>query len=429
MDTRTDSVSALVAQGAALAGRGAHADAAHAFKRALSLAPTPHLDALLGLGSSLAALSDFANAREAFGIALALKPAARDVHLRLYELEQILGDRAAALAHLNAALETDRIISTLARRMPAKLTVLALYRPGMFEANTPYDFILDPETTTIHHVYLRDDENDVPDGTAWPTFDLMVNAIAESDAARPALRAAEKVFARYAGPTLNSPRVVAQMDRESVAARFRDSTLVQAPPIERVSRASLVTGSVPALPFLIRPLGSQAGIDLAKIGSRADLSAYLDARPASAEFYVTEFVEYKNADGFYRKYRVIFVAGEPFAYHAAISPNWMIHYYNAPMLENAWMRAEEEAFIDDLDAVFPSSLGAGLREIAARFGVEYFGIDCSIAPDGRVLLFEADTAMLVHGTDDPKMFGYKIRGFVAVRDALGALIARKLARL
>lgn len=425
----TESVNTLVQRGAQLANAGAHGEAADAFKRALSLTSTPHLEAVLGLGSSLAALSDFANARESFRVALLIEPDQRDVHLRLYELEQILGDPAAALTHLNAGLANDRVLTTRARQLPPKLTVLALFRPGMFEANTPYDFVLDPKTTTIHHVYLQDDANAVPSLAALPPFDLLMNAIAESDAAKPALAAAEKVFAQYAGPTINAPQLVAQMDREGVAALFRDSKLVQAPPIVRVNRGAFTDGTLPPMPFLIRPIGSQAGIDLARIAEASELHAYLDARPENAAFYVTEFVDYKKADGYYRKYRIIFVDGKPFAYHAAVSPNWMIHYYNAPMMENAWMRNEEEAFIDDLASVFGGSLAAGLEEIAARFGVEYFGIDCSIAPDGRVLLFEADTAMLVHGTDDPTRFTYKYRGFVAVRDALAALIATKLGRV
>jgi hypothetical protein len=423
----SESPAAQVAHGAALAQAGRHGEAADIFRSVLARGGAPDLDALLGLAASLAALGEFASAREAFSIALELRPGSRDVQLRLYEIEQILGNCEAALDHLQAALDQNPLISTPARRRPARTTLLALSRAGMFEANTPYEFVVDPETVTLHRWYLRDDEHDVPDLTHLPEFDLLVNAIAESDAAKPALRAASRVFATYTGPKLNAPDAVATMDREGVAALFRDSALVNAPPIARRSRAALLAAP-PAFPFLIRPIGSQAGVDLAKIDDAAQIAAYLAERPDRDEFYVTDFVDYRGADGFFRKYRVIFVAGEPFAYHAALSPNWMIHYYNAPMAENAWMREEEARFIDDISTVFAGPLMDGLREIAARFGVEYFGIDCSIAPDGRVLLFEADSAMLVHGTDDPVMYGYKIRGFERVRDALAALIDRKLGR-
>ncbi len=40
-------------------------------------------------------------------------------------------------------------------------------------------------------------------------------------------------------------------------------------------------------------------------------------------------------------------------------------------------------------------------------GLDYFGIDCAEAPDGRLLVFEVDTAMIVHDMDDADLFPYK----------------------
>ena len=42
-----------------------------------------------------------------------------------------------------------------------------------------------------------------------------------------------------------------------------------------------------------------------------------------------------------------------------------------------------------------------------RLGLDYFGIDCAETPDGRLLLFEADVAMIVHAMDPPDPFAYK----------------------
>jgi hypothetical protein len=112
----------------------------------------------------------------------------------------------------------------------------------------------------------------------------------------------------------------------------------------------------------------------------------------------------------------------------AISPRWMIHYYNAPMTENAWMRDEEHAFMRDIRAVFDGVRGAALREIAAAIPLDYFGIDCSIAPDGRVLLFEASAAMLVHANDPVDLFPYKAEYVPRIFRALEALFAKRLAR-
>ena len=62
--------------------------------------------------------------------------------------------------------------------------------------------------------------------------------------------------------------------------------------------------------------------------------------------------------------------------------------------------------------------------ICAALPFDYFGIDCAEAPDGRLLLFEADVAMFVHAMHDRVLFAYKdapmARLFAAFRDLLGA---------
>jgi hypothetical protein len=102
----------------------------------------------------------------------------------------------------------------------------------------------------------------------------------------------------------------------------------------------------------------------------------------------------------------------------------MIHYYNAAMADHAWMREEEARFLAAPEAVFDGAPGAALREIAAAVPLDYFGIDCAIARDGRLLLFEADAAMLVHGTDPPDLYPYKRAAFERIRDAVSALLDR-----
>jgi hypothetical protein len=159
-------------------------------------------------------------------------------------------------------------------------------------------------------------------------------------------------------------------------------------------------------PLVIRPVDSQAGRDLACVANDDELAAYRERTDVPA-FYVMPFIDCALADGYYRKYRVIVVDGVPYPYHLAISRHWMIHYYNTPMREQAWMREEEERFLSGFEPVFGAKLQKALEEIASILGLEYLGVDCSIDRNGRLVIFEADPAMIVHAGDDPELFGYK----------------------
>jgi hypothetical protein len=351
-------------------------------------------------------------------------PAARDAHLRLYEVEQMLGQPQAAIAHLRMALRTSRIVTLTAKREPAELTLLALTRVAQWEANTPLELIVDTDRVTLHRYYIDDTDTALAD-EALPPYDVLFNSIAESDSAANALRLARTFAERARREPLNAPEAVAAIGRTQVAACFAASPSIVAPPIERVTPAMLLERTI-AESLIVRPAGSQAGIGLARIDDTAALRAYLAER-TDPEYFVMPFIDYRNDDGFFRKYRVMFVAGQPYACHLAISPRWMIHYYNAAMAEHQWMRDEEARFIANLDSVFTGTLATALAEIAAAIPLEYFGIDCAIARDGRLLLFEADAAMLVHGTDPPDLYPYKRAGFERIQTALTALIEQRRA--
>jgi glutathione synthase/RimK-type ligase-like ATP-grasp enzyme len=349
-------------------------------------------------------------------------PGSRDAHQRLYEVEQMLGQPAAGIAHLRLALQGSRVVTLPALDAPAKLTVLALSRVAQWEANTPLELIIDTQHTTLHRYYIDDVDTQLPPGDV-PAYDVLFNSIGESERAASALKLAE-LFAECAlRRPINPPEIVATIGRTAVAQRFAASANVIAPAVERVEAGALRAHAV-AEPLVVRPVGSQAGIGLARVASRQELHAYLDEQTHSA-YFVMPFVDYRNDDGFFRKYRVMFVDGKPYACHLAISPRWMIHYYNAAMAEHQWMRDEEARFIANLDEVFTSRLRDALDEISAAIPLEYFGIDCAIARDGRLLLFEADAAMLVHGTDPPDLYPYKRAGFERIQTALMELLSKR----
>jgi hypothetical protein len=394
-----------------------HIPAARADKAAPSTLPKARLMSAPGADSSIVAL------RAAAYALLRREPDHRDAHLRLYELEQMLGTPAAAVAHLRAAVRESPVVPATRSAAANGLRVLALTRIAPWEANVPLELVIDEERIALTRFYLEGSESASDVLAQLPRYDRLFNAIAESDDAQPALALAGAVAAASGGPCINAPAVVATLRRDRVAALFADSSTIVAPRTQRVDRTA-IDASIVAAPIVIRPVGSQAGIGLARIETVDELRDYL-ARETARTFYVMPFVDYAAADGLFRKYRIVFVDGRAYPCHLAISPRWMVHYYNAAMSEHAWMRDEEARFIADLGAVFHGTLAAALDEIAAAIPIEYFGIDCAIANDGRLLLFEADAAMLVHGSDPADLYPYKRAGFERIQAALtDLLIAR-----
>jgi hypothetical protein len=145
---------------------------------------------------------------------------------------------------------------------------------------------------------------------------------------------------------------------------------------------------------------------LVKLENASAIEAYL-REWTEAEFYLAPFVDYSNRDGLFRKYRIALIDGRPFVCHMAISRHWMIHYLNAGMKNDPAKRAEEARFMANFDSYFAVRHAAAFRTIAERSGLEYLPIDCGETPDGKLLVFEVGTGMIVHSMDPPELFPYK----------------------
>jgi hypothetical protein len=165
-----------------------------------------------------------------------------------------------------------------------------------------------------------------------------------------------------------------------------------------------VTGE--SFPIIARPVGSHGGQGLERLSDRAELAIYLQRQPG-ADFFASPFIDYRSADGLYRKSRVALIEGRAFGCHLAISPNWMVHYLNADMAGNANNRAEEARFLTHFDEEFGARHRAAFAAIAERTGLDYAQLDCAETSDGRLLLFEIGTAMIVHAMDPVDVFPYK----------------------
>jgi hypothetical protein len=340
----------------------------------------------------------------------------------LATIEQLFGRVESGIARQRAALDRQPLYRSPQSAEPASLRLLALAAPGDIGANTPLEFLLEGSDVALDTLYV------VPGRTLperLPPFDLAIVAVGESDANRPVLAEIARLVASWTAPVLNDPARIASLSREAVAARLRDVPGLLAPGTRRVARAALAAQPV-SFRLIVRPVDSHAGRGLARIDDRAGLEAYLAARGEDS-FFTAPFVDYRSADGLFRKYRIVFIEGAPYACHMAIRDQWMIYYLNAGMHESAGKRAEEARFMADFDHDFARRHGAALAAVAERIALDYFAIDCGELPDGRLVLFEADVAMIVHAMDAPEIFPYKGPQMRKVFDAFRAMLRRRAA--
>ncbi len=332
---------------------------------------------------------------------------------------------------LQAAALQMRTTYTCRHGAGAGLQVLVFVTGGDVMSNAPIDFLCEDSDLTLHFLHM-----DASDSVDIPPHDIAFVAMGHSETNRPVLEHLGPILANWDRPVMNAQTAhILNLTRDGTSALFAGSPVVLAPANLTVSRAAveaLAGGAAPGdlgtgftYPLLIRPLDTHGGKGLEKIDGPSGWAAYL-ARYPEAGFFLAPFVDYSRADGLFRKLRITFIDGRPFATHLAVSEHWLVHYISAGMLENADKRAEEAAWMAGFYTDFAVRHAEALREIAEKVGVDYFSIDCAELADGRLLLFEADVASIVHALDPVEVFPYKRPAMRTLFDAFQAALAARV---
>lgn len=330
---------------------------------------------------------------------------------------QLRGDRELSMEMQAQALAIQQLYSppcALADRGAAVLRLLVIMGPGDLMSNSPIEFLLEDTDVALDIVYVTD-ELDLPE--VLPAHDLLFIAIAESEANIPLLNKIETAIESWPHPVLNRPARIACLSRDSNCALLKSVPGVDMPTtvrisrqaLEQMSRGEILLSSVlddGDFPVIVRPVDSHAGKGLEKLNDAGAIADYLRGI-SNSEFYVSRFVDYRGADGQFRKYRIVLIEGRPFVCHMGISAHWMIHYLNAGMAEDAGKRDEEARFMTDFDAGFARRHADAFRAINERIGLDYVGIDCAETAEGKLLIFEVDSCMIVHAVDSVDIFPYK----------------------
>lgn len=343
--------------------------------------------------------------------------------------------KPSALAVQGLALQMNRLYRLKnARAVPAPVKVLVLKAPGDLMTNTPFECLLQRADLQVDVLYV---DQDLPPDVRLPEHDVILNAACALDHNADALARIAALTHGHERRVLNRPERVAHTTRDAAYALLGKVPGICMAHTVRLPRERVLEAAAGAFdlsevvdgryPFIVRPVGSHAGQGLVKVSDRHELAAYLEGSQVP-EYYVAPFIDYSDADGLFRKYRIVMIDGKPFLCHMGISSQWMVHYPYPEMIGHPERRVAEADMMATFDADFAVRHREAFRAIEALTGLDYIGFDCAETGDGRLLIFETATAMVVHDMDDPAMFPYKAPQMQIVFDAFYAMLCRAGAR-
>jgi hypothetical protein len=259
-----------------------------------------------------------------------------------------------------------------------------------------------------------------------PRHAVVFNAIGDADLCPAALERAEAVLANTAAPVINPPALVRRTGRVENARRLAAVPGIVAPAIRAVPRGALEAADDLKFPLLLRTPGFHMGSHFLRIERREDLPVAVAGLPGE-ELLMIEYLDARGTDGMARKYRVMIVDGILYPLHLAISADWKVHYFSAAMASNPAFRAEEQCFLDAMPTVLGPLAMSALLRIAETLGLDYAGVDFGLSADGSVLLFEANSTMVIVPPPLDPMWDYRRAPIGRALDAAKRMVLARAA--
>jgi hypothetical protein len=258
-------------------------------------------------------------------------------------------------------------------------------------------------------------------------FDCVLNLVSEADHSPNTLEALKLLLRGYGGRVINRPEAVLRTSREEVANVLCGIPGLLVPRVLRfrggdpVAALGAVTGAGLIFPLIIRLPATHRGRTMVLV---EDEEQFRSAVATEHEYIAIEFVDYRGADGLYRKYRTWSFGGRQVFRHLAITDHWIVHVTpgNDFMIDRPDLIEEEVRLMERLEGAFPDQVHAIVAEIGERLDLDCFGVDFGLLPDGRMVLFEANAAMSFFPLVKHPRFEFRGRLLAPAQEAFMAML-------
>ena len=229
-------------------------------------------------------------------------------------------------------------------------------------------------------------------------FERVLNLVTDPDQHKRTLETLEKMLRKYRGQVINRPAAVLRTSRDQVAKRLAGIAGLHVPKVIRLrsGKADAAVQAVEragfAFPGILRIAGTHTGNIVGIVAGLDELRAGLiDA----GDHVLTEFVDFRSADGLYRKYRFFVFGPRAVFRHMIVGDNWNVHARDRVrfMVELPHLLEEEARLFEREKGAFPARVHAVVEAVRQRLGLDFFGVDFGISQSGEVVLFEANATM------------------------------------
>jgi len=371
----------------------------------------------VNLANLLRVERDVAGARRHYETALAIDPEMHEAHQGLGWVLDELGEPGAEW-HREKGYAGHAVVTQPYRGTGTGIPLLLLVSARLGNISTSR--WLSERRYSVTAIYA----DYYPPDARLPPHALIVNAISDADLCGRALERARDLVASSDVPVINSPARVLLTQRLDNARRLAGIDGVIAPTMRAMTPQAVLSAGDLRFPLLLRRPGFHNGEHFALVEHRDGLAETI-ASLGAGELLVIEYLDARGADGMARKYRVMFIDGVAYPLHLAISADWKVHYVTSAMCHSAAFREEERRFLQDMPAVLGPRAMSALAQICATLGLDYAGIDFALAPDGSVMLFEANATMIVFPPDPDPIWDYRRPAIEAVMTAATRMVLRR----